>query len=151
MFDVVEDQIRYLEPIQNIDGAADAEFREIYEGIAALRSGDGQDQQLLGAPGVYWKRINAMVAPDATDKLSLPILIVQGGRDYQVPDKDFEIWKQRLADHEHATLRRYPALNHLMIAGTGPSRPEEYQQVGHVEFTLVRDLASWIRNGGRID
>lgn len=148
--DVLEDQIHYLEPIQNPNGAADADFKKLYDSIDAVRSGD-TDQKILGQPGIYWKRLNDMVAPDACEKLTLPILIIQGGRDYQVTDKEFDIWKKRLADYKHVTFRRYPDLNHLMIAGKGPSRPQEYQQAGHVDAAVIHDVAQWIRNGGRMD
>jgi hypothetical protein len=38
----------------------------------------------------------------------------------------------------------YPALNHLFIAGTGPSFPAEYQVPGHVADQVIRDIATWI-------
>ena len=42
------------------------------------------------------------------------------------------------------TVREYPSLNHLLMAGTGPSRPAEYAQPGHVAPELVADLAAWV-------
>ena len=45
------------------------------------------------------------------------------------------------------TIREYPALNHLLIAGTGPSRPAEYAIPGHVAPEVVADLAAWITGG----
>lgn len=37
-----------------------------------------------------------------------------------------------------------PALNHLLMAGSGPSRPAEYDVAGHVSEELVADLAAWV-------
>ena len=42
------------------------------------------------------------------------------------------------------TVREYPSLNHLLMPGTGPSRPAEYTQPGHVAPELVADLAAWV-------
>jgi hypothetical protein len=42
-------------------------------------------------------------------------------------------------------LKSYPALNHMFIAGSGPSMPVEYQRPGHVDETVVADIADWIR------
>jgi hypothetical protein len=38
----------------------------------------------------------------------------------------------------------YPALNHLLISGEGPSTPIEYNQPGHVAEDVVSDIADWI-------
>ncbi len=42
------------------------------------------------------------------------------------------------------TIHEYPALNHLLMAGTGPGRPAEYAVPGHVDTALVNDLAAWV-------
>jgi hypothetical protein len=39
-------------------------------------------------------------------------------------------------------LRAYPALNHLLVAGSGPPNPGEYGVPCHVQ--LVANLATWI-------
>jgi hypothetical protein len=36
------------------------------------------------------------------------------------------------------------ALNHLFIAGTGPSTPAEYVHPGHVSQDVIQDIAAWI-------
>ena len=46
------------------------------------------------------------------------MLVLQGERDYQVPE-DFANWKAALGARPDVTLKSYPALNHLFIAGTG--------------------------------
>ncbi|WP_438316175.1 hypothetical protein ACP6EK_00095 [Candidatus Caldatribacterium sp. SIUC1] len=78
-------------------------------------------------------------------RLSCPILVVQGGRDFQVREKDFLLWKEDLSSHPQATFRWYPLLNHLLVLGEGPSTPGEYAQPGHVDGTLIRDIALWIQ------
>jgi hypothetical protein len=51
---------------------------------------------------------------------------------------------RRCARRRSSTLHSYPALNHLFIAGSGPSLPAEYQIPGHVAEDVVRDIAAWI-------
>ena len=41
-------------------------------------------------------------------------------------------------------LISYPGLNHMFVAGAGPSTPAEYQQEGHVDAAVVRDIATWV-------
>ncbi len=82
---------------------------------------------------------------------AVPMLILQGGRDYQVSMKDFALWKAGLAGKKNATLRSYAKLNHLFVAGEGKSTPEEYAQPGHVSREAIEDIARWIsdRQTGR--
>jgi fermentation-respiration switch protein FrsA (DUF1100 family) len=75
----------------------------------------------------------------------MPLLVLQGGRDYQVtPEDDFALFQAALQDRANATLKLYPELNHLFIAGEGTPRPEEYNVAGHVSEEVVNDLAAWV-------
>ncbi len=68
----------------------------------------------------------------------------QGGRDYQVPPSDLQPWESALAGHANATFRTYPAMDHLLLDGSGPAAPAEYSLPGHVDAQLLADLAAWI-------
>ena len=70
--------------------------------------------------------------------------MVQGERDYQVTKVDYDAWRAALAGHANATFKLYPALNHLLMAGTGKSSPEDYAAAGHVDPAVIDDLAAWI-------
>ena len=72
------------------------------------------------------------------------MLILQGERDYQVTLEEFASWKAALGGRRDVTFHSYPALNHLFLAGTGPSLPAEYDVPGHVSEDVVRDIAAWI-------
>jgi fermentation-respiration switch protein FrsA (DUF1100 family) len=98
--------------------------------------------------GAYFLDSRGYAAPAAASALSCRILVLQGERDYQVPMSDFADWKRALAGKKGASLRSYPSLNHLFVAGVGPSRPEEYERQGHVDERVVRDIAEWILQTG---
>jgi hypothetical protein len=57
---------------------------------------------------------------------------------------DFKRWKAALAAKSNVALKSYPELNHLFISGTGPSKPSEYEQPGHVDQRVIDDIAAWI-------
>jgi hypothetical protein len=82
--------------------------------------------------------------PPAARQVKAPMLILQGERDYQVTMEEFGKWKTALASRPDVTFRSYAPLNHLFIAGTGASRPAEYQVPGHVAEEVIRDIVSWI-------
>jgi hypothetical protein len=73
------------------------------------------------------------------------MLILQGERDYQVTMADFAKWREAVGARPDVSLKSYPALNHLFIAGTGASTPSEYIVQGHVAEEVVLDIAAWVK------
>lgn len=104
---------------------------------------------LLGAqvPSSYFLDLRGYDPAVLAATLKIPIYISQGGRDYQVTTTDFALWQKALVGHANAALKLYPSLNHLLISGTGPSKPEEYFVAGqHVSPEIITDLAAWINS-----
>jgi len=115
-----------------------------------LKSGEFNDRnRMLGLPLMYWKKLNDASPWNRPAGLDRPMLIVQGGRDYQVTDKDFSQWKKLLGDRPLAGYRIHPRLNHLLVAGDGVSGPAEYGRPGFVAEEAVRDVADWMVKVGK--
>lgn len=77
-------------------------------------------------------------------RLSIPMLLLQGERDYQVTMTDFRIWQKKLGKKKQVTLISYPSLNHLFISGEGPATPQEYLKKGIVSEQVADDIAKFI-------
>jgi hypothetical protein len=114
--------------------------------IAKVRSGGAlaAAETPLGLPAAYWRSIDAVDPVADAHAATVPMLLLQGGRDFQVTGADWSLWQAALANDPRATLRFYPALNHLGIAGTGPATPQDYQTAGHVDARLIDDVVDWI-------
>ncbi len=111
----------------------------------ALKPGDPPlTGPLASGPASYVIDLRGYHPPTAAKALAVPMLILQGERDYQVTMADFAAWRAALGARPDVRLISYPALNHMFIAGAGPSTPAEYQQEGHVDAAVVRDLAAWV-------
>lgn len=109
----------------------------------------GTNLKLLTAnvPSSYFLDLRGYDSCAVAASLKIPIYVTQGGRDYQVTSTDFANWQKALAGHSNATMKLYPALNHILISGTGQSNPEEYFVAGqHVSAEIVTDLAAWINS-----
>jgi hypothetical protein len=106
------------------------------------------DQLPFGTPASYWLDLRAYSPVAVAASLDCPILLLQGGRDYQATvDDDLQRWKAGLAVRPDVTVRVYPADNHLFFPGTGPSTPAEYEPAQHMDPTVVTDLAQWVMLG----
>ncbi len=103
-----------------------------------------KDEVILGAAPAYWLDLRSY-NPTATAKdLTQRLLVLQGGRDYQVTTRDFNGWKDALGAQGNVSFLYYPDLNHLFIAGKGMSTPSEYESPGHVSAEVVTAIADWI-------
>ena len=78
------------------------------------------------------------------EALGLPMLVLQGARDIQVVDADWQGWKAGFHDDPTVDFKLYPTLNHLGIAGEGDGNLREYAVPGHVDAGLIDDVARWI-------
>jgi dienelactone hydrolase len=127
--------------------AVEASVREIESPSLKM----GTTVNFLGAkvPASYWLSLRNYHPGRVAAALRIPILVLQGGRDYQVPPSEFALWKKALAGHKNATFQLYPALNHIFVAGTGPSIPSEYLKPGHVDGEVIDAIATWIRSRAR--
>jgi hypothetical protein len=146
--DILLEQLDYLASQQGGGDKGDAAQREMLRNqalkIKALTDKDRDTPGFfIGAPASYWLDLRVYDPVKTASAQSLPLLILQGNRDYQVTAADFAGW-QRLSGRGNVELHQYPELNHLFIAGTGPSTPAEYQQEGHVDSRVIADIAGWL-------
>jgi dienelactone hydrolase len=109
-------------------------------------SEEGFEKVWNSLPQRYRDGLPGYDPPAVAQSLSSPILVLQGGRDYQVTMKDFERWRTALDGRPNVALRLYPRLNHLFIDGDGISMPAEYMTPGRVADAVIDDIAAWIRS-----
>lgn len=139
---VLIDQLEYVGSLHPAQKAAVAEM------IAALQRFEqlpGEDKTILGAPAGYWREIAAYQkrSLETARQLSCPILILQGGRDYQSTEQDYRLWMEALKGRPQVTGQLYPALNHLFGPGKGKARPEEYEEQNYVDPEVIKRIAQW--------
>ncbi len=100
----------------------------------------------LGTPAAYWLDLRGYEAPMAAAALGKPILVMQGGRDYQATvDDDLSRWQAALDDRPGVTIRIHPDDDHFFFPGTGPSTPQDLMRGGqHVDPAVVEEMAGWL-------
>ena len=147
--DAIVEQTEYL---ANADGVvtpdeqkAIDDMKQVRDEIRALTPADAAAHKVVfHAPASYWLDLRGFDPPAAAKPLKQPMLVLQGERDYQVTMAEFDRWKAALGAKPTVTFKSYPALNHLMIPGTGKSLPPEYNTPGHVDQPVIEDIAAWI-------
>lgn len=103
------------------------------------------DSIILGAPASYWIDLNNHDQVATAKKLSSRIFVIQGGNDFQVSVKDFNIWKTALASNKNASFKLYPELNHLFSVQKEKGNGNQYRMPANVDLNLINDIAAWIK------
>jgi uncharacterized protein len=146
-------QYAYIQSISGADSdkvkAARKQLEPILARVRALKPADTTDANPipgLGGTGPrYWLDLAGYDPAVVMRDLHIPALVLQGMRDYQVPPDQLDDWLTVLGPRRDVTVKRYPALTHLFIAGTGTPGPAEYSTPGHVDLQMINDLAGWIK------
>ena len=148
--DVVLDQVQYLFELQGSPESSQAEMDTLATQVVqvkdlGLSETTPPEDFLLDLSPAYWSYLNAYDPVATAQALSMPMLILQGERDYQVlAEKDFVGWQTALQDRLETWFKLYPDLNHLFMTGTGKSTPQEYDQPGHVSQEVIDDIVSYV-------
>jgi uncharacterized protein len=148
LLDILIEQNRRL-AILNDGKTSDAEntaIQQLTDSVAAVRSGREITAAAapMGLPVAYWRSAEAVDPVAEARAIAQPLLILQGARDIQVVDADWQGWRDAFHDSPRATFKLYEALNHLAIPGEGEGNLQEYQTPGHVAPELIADVAAWI-------
>jgi hypothetical protein len=150
--DVILDQMTY---VFSLDGKISREetkqLERIKEQVAKVKdpnlSVDVPASELpFNTPASYWLDLRGYDPVEAAKDLKQPMLILQGGRDYQVTMEDFRRWREGLSSRGDVRFKIYPKLNHLFIEGEGKCTPAEYQRVGHVAEEVIEDISNWVKS-----
>jgi uncharacterized protein len=100
-----------------------------------------------GFPGGFWRELRESHPPAAVREMEIPLLILQGGRDYLTTLDDYRGWKKYLALRNNVDFKLYLRLNHFFMVGkgAGKSDPEEHKMPDHVSKQVIEDIANWIK------
>ncbi|KAI7972382.1 hypothetical protein EIK77_008845 [Talaromyces pinophilus] len=105
------------------------------------------EQLPFGLGPNYWLECRSLNPIKTTKELQKPVLILQGGRDYQVTVDNYNELQSSLQSNAHTAFRLYESLNHCFVSGQGPSRPAEYTDPGNVEYEVIQDISQWVKEG----
>jgi len=143
--DVIDEQTAYLVSVGAANEEAVAPMRAEAKKIREIDPKKPPEGKLLNAPAAYWIDLASYDAAATARANGLPILVLQGERDYMVTAKDLEGWKKALDGAAFARFQSFPEANHLFVYGQGKSVPSEYQMAGNVAGQVVDAIAAWVK------
>jgi uncharacterized protein len=113
------------------------------------------DRLPFGVPAPYWLHLRGYRPAEIAASVPQPMLILQGGRDYQVTvTDDLALWEAALSDRTDVTIKIYPRDDHFFFPGDEAPGPmdggptAEYGPPQHVDAEAVADIAAWLTDVG---
>lgn len=149
--DLVLEQFNYIFSLDNTITDEEKQTLAKLEKQVALAKSSGLSPKTpaadlpLGVPAAYWLDLRGYQPAQTAKKITRPLLILQGERDYQVTMTDFKGWQEALSGKKNVVFKAFPGLNHLFIKGSGKSSPSEYETAGHVDKSVIDTIIDWIK------
>lgn len=146
--DLLVEQLEYIAALD--DEVTGDEFETLENArvtaaeIASLHLGSDSGALLLGASPAYWLYLVGYQPAQASRAIEAPMLILQGGADYQVTVADYNLWRSALADRSDVQFKLYPGLNHLFVEIDGISTSDDALTPGNVSQQVIDDIAAWV-------
>jgi dienelactone hydrolase len=114
--------------------------------LDTAKPGSAPDGKFMRMPQSYLLSLHNVHQVATAKSLSMPMLLLQGGADFQVsPQKDFARWKQELDGHKRVSFHGYPGLSHLFMEAGKTKTVADYTKPGHVKAKVINDIATWIK------
>lgn len=120
--------------------------KETLPNLKSLTPETPREKLPLGIPFSYWDYMKKYDPLKTAAGITIPTLIVQGERDYQVTEKDFNMWKKGLEGKNNVKFILYPNMDHRLCesSGKGKVKRSEYGTYLPVSENLINDLVKWI-------
>ena len=153
--DVVVRQLRQAEVSRSvvkwIVGIEDKLFSKKFEDLYQMSDEKAKKKKFVGGTTLYYfKEMGKKTAADYLLENEKPVLIMQGGKDFQVlADDDFQTFKELLAERNNTYYKLYPELNHVFVDAIYDDilkASKEYSVERHIGEDVIADIASFINN-----
>ncbi len=136
-----------------IVGLEDRIFSKKFDGLYQMSDEEAKKKKFAGYTTLwYFKEMGLKTAADYLLETDKPVLIMQGGMDFQVlPGVDFEGFKEQLVGRENVEYRLYGDLNHIFVKGIYNDilrASKEYRVEQHIGAEVIDDIAAFIRQNG---
>ena len=127
----------------------DKVFTKKFDGLYEMSDEEAKSKKFAGGTTLYYfKEMGQKTAADYLLQSEKPVLIMQGGRDFQVlADEDYQKFKELLAERSNTFYKLYPQLNHVFVDAIYDDigkAAKEYSTERHIGEEVITDITSFI-------
>ena len=124
-------------------------FTKKFDDLYSMSDEEAKRKKFVGGTTLYYfKEMGRKTAADYLLENEKPVLIMQGGRDFQVlADDDYLKFKELLSERKNTFFRLYPDLNHVFVEAMYDDiskASKEYSTERHIGEEVISDIVSFI-------
>ena len=125
-------------------------FSKKFTGLYDLTDEEAKKKKFAGNVTLYYfKEMGKKTAVDFLKESEKPVLIMQGGKDFQaLPSEDFAGFQEQLQGRKNVEYRLYENLNHLFVTGIYNDilkARKEYKVEQRIAPEVIDDIADFIK------
>ena len=98
----------------------------------------------FGARAKYWLLDRNYKVLEVAKTLTLPILLIQGGRDFNVTKKDYDLWSDAMKGKSNFKKVYFEDLDHMFFVGQGMARPDDVSKPNFVSEKVTSKMIDFI-------
>ena len=148
--DQVEEQLSQMPALlRKLSGKRMHQLIAQFDGMYDLPDEEAKTKKIGGGTTLYYfKEMGEHPTEDYLKDLEKPLLILQGGKDFQVKaDVDYKGYQELLEGKPNVTFRLFEELNHCFVPAlyTQISKAKkEYNTERHIGPEVISEIARWI-------
>lgn len=100
----------------------------------------------FGARPKYWLMDRNYKVLEEAKSLTMPVLLLQGGRDYNVTKKDYDLWASAMTGKNNFKSVWLENLDHLFFEGQGMAKPEDVLLPKHVSKSMTGKMIEFVNS-----
>lgn len=144
--DTLLDQLDFLEEHGHTVSSDAALYDALKELADTLKDIDSlsDDATVMGLYPAYLRSLADYDAVKEAKKIQVPVLVLQGEEDYQVPMKNFRLWQEECKDFANWNFASFPNLTHLFTEGSYENGPADYSGEKHIPQEVIDRIADFL-------
>ncbi|MCC7050980.1 MAG: alpha/beta hydrolase [Bacteroidia bacterium] len=145
--DIILEQYTYILSLDSLDADEKRKLADLKQQVNRVKNNEynlqtPNEKLPLQISATYWQDLANYKPLQSNFIQTHKVLVLNGGKDYQVTKTDFETWKQTLQNNKQAVFKFYPTLFHLFAIGN--ATPNDYEQVSNVQEEVITDIVKFI-------
>ena len=125
-------------------------FSRKFSGLYEMSDEEAKKKKFAGSVSLYYfKEMGKKTAADYLRETEKSVLIMQGGKDFQVlAEEDFAAFQDQLRGRSNVEYRLYEELNHCFVKGLYNDilkAGKEYKVEQHIGADVLDDIAAFIK------
>lgn len=147
---LIREQMEYLMSLPEVTPELQIEKDTLFADLDKLKDIESlpEDFKVSNCYVAYWKWLAQYDVLSVAKEIKQSVLLLQGEEDYQVTMEDFRSWQDAIGINTNWTLKSYPGLTHLFVAGLKTEGPMAYNhdvEDERMDAQVISDIAEFVK------